>query len=177
MAMTPRYTSGPKKGQFKPRAKARKGKARRRRKLGAAKKGTRRTMARKRSSKGGKRRARRRSAGSSRLMTRAKVAGWTAVYGYLKEQRNTFKDVPKVDAIGQDATMMVVAHLAAKHGPRIVRGPLDSMATGLAGVVGYRLGASGFKLSSIQGPGDDGDLVGAVDPSDFLAENLPDAAV
>jgi len=115
-----------------------------------------------------KRRSRRRSS-SSKLMQRAKVMGWTALYGYLKEQRSMFANVPKVDAIGQDATMMVGAHLLAKHGPSISRKAMDSLATGLAGVTGYRLGTSGFKGSSLQGESDE-DLVGELDPEDFIDE-------
>ena len=116
-----------------------------------------------------KRRRTRRRATSGKLMQRAKVGGWTALYAYLKEQKATFRNVPKIDAIGQDATMMIAAHLLARHGPRVVKGPCDNLATGLAGVVGYRLGQSGFKLDSLQGDPDE-DLVGELDPADFIDE-------
>jgi len=115
-----------------------------------------------------KKRRRRRGTSTSTVMKRAKVFGWTAAYGYAKEQTTMLAKVPTVETIGQDATMMVLAHLMAKHGPKFTRGPMDSVATGLAGVVGLRFGAGGFK--SISGYGEDETILGEIDPADFADE-------
>jgi hypothetical protein len=100
-------------------------------------------------------------------MQRAKVAGWTAAYGYLKEQSKWSAEMmklPSIDAIGYDATMMLAAHYLSKHGPAVARRPLDYLATGLAGKVGYDFGVSGFK---VKGLGGDGAIGGSLNPEDF----------
>lgn len=121
-----------------------------------------------------KKRRRRRSAKVTALMKRAKVSGWTAAYAYAKEKSSwgpKMMALPSLDAIGYDATMAIAAHYLAKHGPRITRKPLDALATGLAGVVGYRFGAAGFKIQGLGGGGvgedDGGAMEGEVDPNEF----------
>lgn len=115
-----------------------------------------------------KRRRRRRGSSTSTVMKRAKVFGYTALYGYLSEQTTMLARVPTVDAVGKDATFMVGAHLMAKHGPRFTRNAMDSLATGLAGVVGLKFGQGGFK--SISGYGEDDTILGEIDPADFADE-------
>ena len=181
MAKRRHYKTGPKKGQFRS-GKARKSnpKKKRKSKSKAKPKKRRKSMAKKKT----KRRRRRRAAGmNSDLMKKAKVAGWTAVYAYMKEKSTygpTMMKAPYVEAIGFDATAMLAAHYAAKHGPRFAKKPLDALATGLAGVVGYRFGAAGFKISGMGGDGaleeGDDELAGDVDPDDFDDDDDDDDA-
>lgn len=176
MAMPPRYKTGPKKGQFKSKSKRRKATKKTKRasrKLGAKPKRRRKPVAKKK-----KTRRRRRTAATTNLMTRAKIFGAGAAYGWAKEQKGYLANVPKVDAIGMDGTAMVAAHLYAKHGPRFGRKWADFLATALAGHNGVRFGLAGFQMSALQGMDyDDQDVVGALDPDDFLDEDLPEAAV
>lgn len=115
-----------------------------------------------------KRRRRRRGSSTSTVMKRARVFGWTAVYGYLDEQTTMLQNVPTVDAIGKHATAAIAAHLLAKHGPRFTRKPMDALSTGLCGVVGLKFGQGGFK--SISGYGEDDTILGEIDPAEFADE-------
>lgn len=159
------------KGRFLKRGK----RTRKRRRIGAtATKRRRRRGARKGSAMA--KRKRRRASGASgtlgKVGTKAKVFGAGAVYGYVKERTklltNAAGEPYRIDAIGQDATVMVAAHLAAKHGPRDTRRAFDYLGLAIAGKLGMQVGASGgdFK-AALQGAGDDDDLVGALDSDDF----------
>jgi len=102
-------------------------------------------------------------------MKRAKVLGYTALYGYAKEQKGYLTAVPYVEGIGQEATMAIAAHFLAKKGPTFLKKPMDALSTGLCGVVGYKLGTSGFK--SLSGYGEDDTILGGeMDPADFADE-------
>lgn len=119
-----------------------------------------------------KKRRRRRRKKVTSWGDRARVAGTTAGYAYLKEQSKfgpTMMKIPTVDAIGYDATMAIFAHYAAKHGPRFARKYLDALATGLLGKEGYDFGAAGFKLKGVSGGGVLGGKagVGEMDPDQF----------
>jgi hypothetical protein len=124
-----------------------------------------------------KKRRRRRKTSTKALMNRAKVAGYTALYAYAKEKSSVapkMLSIPHVSAIGYDATMMLAAHVLAKKGPSIVRKPMDYLATGLAGKVGYDFGASGFKVQGLGDGGMGGAIGGEVDPGDFDPDDYDD---
>jgi len=151
------------KGRFLKRGKKRKSTKKRtkRSKIGAAKRKGRKVMAKK------KRRRSTKGASITSIGTKAKVAAAGAAYGYAKEQTKWLRDAGgkpyQVDAVGQDATFMVGAHLMAAHGPRVTRKAFDYLALALAGHNGVKFGQSGFKMSGE----DEEDLVGDVDPADF----------
>jgi len=116
----------------------------------------------------------------SSIGTKAKVAAAGAAYGYAKEQTKWLADAGgkpyEVDAIGQDATFMVGAHLMAAHGPRITRKWFDYLALALAGHNGVKFGQSGFKMSGLASQDSD-DLVGDVDSDDFEEDDADGAAL
>ncbi len=120
---------------------------------------------------------RRRSGGGTATMKRAKVAGYTALYAYMKEHGapKQMAKMPTVPGIGYDATAMVIAHYGARHAPRTFRKPLDYLATGLAGKVGYDFGVNKFSISGLAGVGEDAILGGEIDPNDFDEEEFDEA--
>ena len=117
-------------------------------------------------------------------MTRAKIFGSCAVYGWAKEHGapENMAKIPVIDSIGVDATNMLIAHGIAKYGPKFSRKWMDYLATGLAGSTGLRFGLNDFTLpgsvTGLAGGEGRGAIGGSLDPGDFPdEEDNPDGDV
>lgn len=134
-----------------------------------------------------RRRSRRKTNPVANGKQKAEILLSTAAYGYLKEQTDfgpqmtgLLSKVPGADAIGVDAVAAIALHYLAKN-VKMGRKYTDAASTGLCGAIGLKLGQSGF--DSIKGgwsnlAGDpDEDLVGELDPADFIPELDPEDLV
>jgi hypothetical protein len=93
------------------------------------------------------------------------VAAAGAAYGYLMKATKVADTLPKVDAIGRDATNAIALHLLAKY---MKSKWLDYAATAVAGKVGCDLGEAKFNMEEFaaMSGGDAGELLGAYGDED-----------